>query len=271
MSLAMAGFVGWGLLAGLYGSIVGLGGGAIIVPVLLLIYGTDPNTAVAVSLCAVFANALSSTIAYSRQGRVDFSSGWRFALAVIPGSLVGAFVVKYIPVRVFSGAFGALFFVISLFMAFSPMRTGHRSVPRGPGKARRIVDADGHRFSYRVSMARGIPVSFAAGALSSLMGIGGGVLHVPAMILWLGFPHHIAVATSTFIISVSTLIGAAAFASQGAVNWGLAVPLAVGAVIGAQFGARIAKSLSGRWVGRLLALALCIIGIRMLASALGGK
>lgn len=94
MSIHILGFVGWGFLAGLYGSIIGLGGGAIIVPVLLLIYGMDPNTTVAVSLCAVFANALSSTFAYGRQGRVDYSSGWRFALAVIPGSLVGAFVVK---------------------------------------------------------------------------------------------------------------------------------------------------------------------------------
>ena len=270
MSLHVLGFMGWGLSAGLYGSIIGLGGGAIIVPVLLLIYGMDPNTTVAVSLCVVFANAVSSTVAYARQGRVDYSSGWRFALAVIPGSLIGAFVVKYIPVRVFSGAFGALFFIISLFMAFSPLRSTRRSMPRGIGEPRRITDAEGHRFSYRVNMARGIPVSFAAGALSSLMGIGGGVLHVPAMILWLGIPHHIAVATSTFIISVSSLIGAAAFASQGAVNWGVAIPLAAGAVIGAQFGARIAKSLSGKWVGRLLALALCVIGIRMLLSSLVG-
>lgn len=271
MTLLTIGFIGWGLLAGLYGSIIGLGGGAIIVPVLLLIYGMDPNTTVAVSLCAVFANALSSAIAYGRQGRVDFSSGWRFALAVIPGSLVGAFVVKYIPVRIFTGSFGALFFFISLFMAFSPFRSNKRSVPRGPGEPRRITDSDGHRFSYRVRMSRGIPVSFAAGALSSLMGIGGGVIHVPAMILWLGFPHHIAVATSTFIISVSSFFGAAAFASQGAVAWNVAVPMAVGAVIGAQMGARIAKSLSGKWVGRLLALALCIIGIRMLVSSLMGK
>jgi uncharacterized membrane protein YfcA len=236
----------------------------------MLIYGMDPNTTVAVSLCAVFANAVSSTVAYGRQGRVDYSSGWRFALAVIPGSLVGAFVVKYIPVRVFSGAFGALFFFVSLFMAFAPARTRHRSLPRGPGEARLITDSEGHRFSYRVRMSRGIPVSFAAGALSSLMGIGGGVIHVPAMILWLGFPHHIAVATSTFIISVSSLIGAAAFASQGAVAWGVALPIAAGAVIGAQIGARIARSLSGRWVGRLLALALCIIGIRMLISSVVG-
>ena len=158
-----------------------------------------------------------------------------------------------------------------MFLAFSPFRANRKNVPRGPGEPRRITDSDGHRFSYRVSMARGIPVSFAAGCLSSLMGIGGGVLHVPAMILWLGFPHHIAVATSTLIISVSSFIGAAAFASQGAVNWGVAIPIATGAVIGAQFGARIAKSLSGKWVGRLLALALCVIGIRMLVSSLVGR
>lgn len=268
---AFAGFVLLGALAGLYGSVIGLGGGAIVVPALLILWHMPPHAAVAVSLTAVFANSLSGAFAYGRQGRVDLRSGVRFAMAVIPGSIAGAFVVQYIPQRLFTGAFGALFTLIAFALAFTPLRAERRTVPSGPGEPRKLTDSSGKRFTYRVRMRRGLGVSFCAGLLSSLLGIGGGVLHVPAMILLLGFPHHVAVATSTFIIAVSTLFGAAAFALQGAVDWNVAVPIALGAVVAAQAGARIARRMSTTWVGRLLALALAVIGIRMLLMSYWGR
>ncbi len=271
MTALIGGYVLLGILAGLYGSVIGLGGGVIIVPALLLLYRMDPHTTVAVSLCAVFANSVSGTVAYARQGRVDFRSGLLFAPALVPGSIAGAFIVSHVPLRPFSAIFGALFFAVSLFLLANPSPAPATARQRnGPGLARRIIDARGHRFVYRVNVRLGQAVSALAGFISSLLGIGGGVLHVPAMILLLGFPNHIAVATSTFIIALTSAVGASAFALQGAVNWTAAAAVAVGAIAGAQAGARVSRSLTGAWIGRLLALALAGIGLRMLAlSALG--
>jgi len=263
------GYVILGVGAGIYGSIIGLGGGAIIVPVLLLVFHMDIRHTVAVSLMAVFANALSGSLAYARQKRIDYRSGLWFAGMAIPGSLAGTLIVPFVPAKIFTMIFGGLFAIVSVFLFLKPSGFQDGGCHR-PGKARIIRDSRGHTFRYRVSLARGLPFSFVAGCLSSLLGIGGGVLHMPAMILWLGFPHHIAVATSQFIITISAFIGSCVFLAQGQVLPGPAIAIAAGAIIGAQVGARITRHLSGNWLSRLLALALAAVGIRMLLMSWWG-
>jgi len=271
MSLLVLGYITLGFFAGIYGSIIGLGGGAIIVPVLILVFHMDVRHTVAVSLCAVFANALSGSIAYARQNRIDLKSGLWFAGVAVPGSLVGTLIVPYIPVRTFAVLFGSLFAVVAVFLFYRPSGFADKNGAGFPGESRKITDAHGHKFKYHVSLERGLPFSFVAGGLSSLLGIGGGVLHMPAMILWLGFPHHIAVATSHFVIAISAFIGSCIFIYQGQVIPVAAISIAAGAIVGAQVGAKISRSLSGTLVSRLLAVALALIGIRMLLMSWWGK
>jgi len=271
MTALVLGYITLGVFAGIYGSIIGLGGGAIIVPVLILVFHMDIRHTVAVSLCAVFANAFSGTIAYARQKRIDLRSGLWFAGVAIPGSLLGTLVVPYVPAQTFAVVFGTLFAVVGVFLFLKPSGFADKKGGGFPGEPRKITDAHGHTFKYRVSLERGLPFSFVAGGLSSLLGIGGGVLHMPAMILWLGFPHHIAVATSHFVIAISAFIGACVFLYQGQVLPLAATCISAGAIIGAQVGAKISRSLSGTLVSRLLAVALMLIGIRMLLMSWWGK
>ncbi len=255
--MTVAAFILLGALAGIYGAMLGLGGGTLIVPALIILWHMDPHAAVPVSLCAVFASAASAASAYTRHGRMDFRSGFRFALAVVPGSLAGTILIEFIPAKALTALFGVLFTVIAILLALSPSGRGTGPVP-----------ARHHR---RARLVRGMAAFFAAGLLSSLLGIGGGVMFMPIMILWLGFSNHHAVATSTLVIALSTLAGTASYALQGAIAWHIALPISLGAIVGAQTGAAIAKRLSAAWVGRLLALALAAIGIRMFLMSLSGR
>lgn len=268
-----AGYVLLGLVAGVYGTMIGVGGGFLAVPALLLIFHLDVKSAVAASLFMVCCNALSGSISYGLQGRVDYKSGLRFAPAIIAGSALGVVCVQYIPFKLFAAVFGVLMVALSFLL----VRSGdgvdpHSRRRRRDGRTleRVIVDARGKEFRYRVNLKLGIGISAAAGFVSSLLGIGGGVIHVPAMILWMGFPHHVAVATSQFVIAISAVAGWVTSAAKGVMPWETALLLAAGAVVGAQAGARIAHAVTGRWLARLLSLALVLVGARMLLMSLLG-
>lgn len=270
-------FAGLGLFAGAYGTMIGAGGGFLIVPALLLGFGFPVPLAVGTSLCAVFANALSGTIRYARQGRVDWKTGLLFSITLIPAALAGAMVTPHLPHRFFSGLFGLLVGALGAYLINRPERP-FQSVPekartfesymRLEVGVRRFTDSEGHRYAYYVDARRGLALSAGVGFLSSLLGIGGGILHVPALVSWLRFPAHVAVATSHFMLAISAFAGAAAFAAGGHVAWSAALPLALAAAVGAQAGAFFSGKLSERRIIRFLAAALVLLGIRLLYAAL---
>jgi uncharacterized membrane protein YfcA len=269
-----------GLFAGAYGTIIGAGGGSLIVPALLLLFHYDLHVVVGTSLCAVFANAASGTLSYARQGRIDTRNGLLFALTVIPGALLGAWLAHWISLRAFGALFGLLMASLGILVLRQKenplLGLEERSkISRGYFKLKlklsRVRDREGQRYEYFVDTRLGMAVSFAAGCLSSLLGIGGGILHVPAMILWLGFPKHLAVATSHFVLAISSLAGVLLFAWQGSIAWAGALPLALGAVAGAQVGAALSRKLSGQWLSRMLSTGLLLVGLRMLVVALIGR
>src|SRR3954452_7456191 len=111
MVVEVIGFLLFGIFVGTYGTLVGAGGGFIIVPVMLLVYHATPQQASATSLAVVFFNALSGTLAYARQGKVDYRTGWRFAAATVPGAIIGVYVQSFFSGRFFSALFGALLLV----------------------------------------------------------------------------------------------------------------------------------------------------------------
>ncbi|MDD3643576.1 MAG: sulfite exporter TauE/SafE family protein, partial [Candidatus Krumholzibacteria bacterium] len=179
-----------GFAVGTLGTLIGAGGGFVLMPVLLLLYPeSDPGTVTAVSLAVVCLNTASGSWAYARARRIDFRSGLLFAAATIPGAVAGALTTDWIPRRGFNGIFGVVMIAAAAYLVL------HR--PRGPATARgaaarlttrALVDAYGieHRYSY--SMRLGMWISLLVGYLSSLLGIGGGVIHVPALLRLLDFP-----------------------------------------------------------------------------------
>jgi len=263
--------IAFGVSVGAYGTMVGAGGGFLLVPALLVVYHARPEQAAGTSLAVVFLNALSGSISYARQRRIDYRAGGWFALATLPGAVAGAFFARLLSGRVFDVVFAALLLAVSALLLWRPAAEEARAGGIGPvtGPSRwhrveRLADAGGAIFQYRYHLPTGIAVSFFVGFLSSVLGIGGGIVHVPAMVHLLGFPPHVATATSHFILAISAGAGAASHLALRHVLVGPAALLGIGVVAGAQLGARLARRLRGAVVVRLLSLPLVLVAIRLL-------
>lgn len=260
-----------GFFVGGYGTVIGAGGGFILVPVLIFIYPEyEPEQITAISLAVVFANATSGSIAYARQRRIDYLTGIIFAASSAPGVVAGALVVHFVPERVFSGLFGLLLLVLAV-IAVRGSRETIRAPIRGAGVlVRRLQDPEGRTFVYGYKLWQGVVLSVGVGFISSLFGIGGGVIHVPSMILLLHIPVAYAVATSHFVLAFmsggATIIHLADGSLKGE-QLLRAGALAVGAVPGAQVGALLAHRVKGRLVLLLLAVAIIALGARLLLKA----
>ncbi|MCE7928463.1 MAG: sulfite exporter TauE/SafE family protein [Chloroflexi bacterium CFX7] len=264
-----------GAAVGAFGTLVGAGGGFVLVPILLLIY---PHAAAedvtATSLFVVCANAASGSLAYARQRRTDYRSGAWFALATLPGAVTGAIVVAYVPRRTFDGIFAAVLIALGLWLTLHAGATAIRAPVTGRGVVRRVLrDADGNTFVYSFQLWKGIALSAGIGFLSSLLGIGGGVIHVPVMATVLHFPIHVATATSQFVLMFMAAEGTSVHFATGALAWnewlGRAVLLAVGAAPGAQAGAWFARRVHQTVIIRALSAALVLVGVRLALKALG--
>lgn len=263
-----------GFAVGAYGTLIGAGGGFVLVPVLLFLYPNEsPATITAISLAVVFFNAVSGSVAYAREKRIDFRSGLVFAAATVPGAIAGALVVDLIPRGVFDVMFGLALLVLGTLVIVRSAPSEAVGLTGAPGLTyRMIVDARGHRHEYEFSALKGILISVGVGFLSSLLGIGGGIIHVPALVQILNFPVHIATATSHFILAIMAFAGSAVHVLQGQLYPGTgftrSLLLSVGVIPGAQAGAYLSRRLHGPLIIRLLGVALLLVGIRLLLSPL---
>ncbi len=263
-----------GTAVGAFGTLVGAGGGFILVPILLLLYpNEDPKTLTAMSLLVVCFNAATGSLAYARQKRIDYKSGRWFALATLPGAVAGVIVVGYIPRRQFDALFATVVIVVALFLLLRSQKVGLVDPVRGRWVVhRRVTDSQGDTFVYSFRMWQGLLVSLGVGFMSSLMGIGGGIIHVPAMSMLLHFPVHIAVATSQFVLGIMAGQGVATHILTGTLEWnewlGKALLISLGAIPGAQLGARLARRFGDGVILRALAGALLLVGLRLALKAI---
>lgn len=268
-------FVALGIAVGTIGTLIGAGGGFILLPVLAILSPLEPTgTLTATSLAVVAANATSGAIAYGRQGRIDVRSGILFATATLPGSVAGVLLARAIPRGPFDVAFAIVLFALALVVT---RVRADESPPAPEGRAwgqapRVLVDAAGTVHRYHVKLPLGIAISFVVGFASSLLGIGGGFIHVPALIAVLGFPVHIATATSHFVLAIMATVGTVTHILAGdlTTTWPRAVAIGFGAVVGAQAGARLSQRVHGTLIVRLLALALVIVALRLALQGLLG-
>jgi len=248
-----------GFVVGTFGTLIGAGGGFILVPLLLVGYHFPPAEAVGTSLSLVFLNALSGSIAYLRQRRVDLALGWRFALATLPGAIGGAYVTRSLSSRAFGQAFGVVLIVVAVFLFL-----GRTAAPSARADSRQLVDASGGTHHYQVDVWKGVVVSLLVGVISSVFGIGGGIIHVPFLIVVLGLPVHVATATSHFVLGISAFAGAATFLALGHVDLPTFALMGVGVLLGAQVGARMSIGTSAAMIRRVLAGSLAVVGVRMI-------
>jgi uncharacterized membrane protein YfcA len=260
-----------GAAVGTYGTLVGVGGGFLVVPLLLLIYNLSPPAAAATSLVVVCLNALSGSISYLRMRRVDLRTGLILAVATIPGALIGPALAVRVPERAFKIAFALFLLGLAFVLYRRPERVVGANAPAGNSRwhiHRTFVDRSGSAIEYHFNVPLALAISLLVGVLSSMLGIGGGIVHVPAMIHVMSFPVHIATATSQFVLAITSAAGVAEYAARGHVVWPIALSIGSGVVVGAQLGAALSHRMKGPGIVRLLTIAVVVLAVRLLWSAI---
>jgi uncharacterized protein len=259
-----------GAVAGTIGSLVGLGGGIIVVPMLLSLgsyipsfENVSPQVAVGTSLLVVIFTGLSSTLTYMKYKKVDYKSGLIFFIGSGPGGIIGAYVNKLFNTTSFSIWFGLFMILVSIILM---VKDKLPQMKQRPGKkvTRTYLNENGNELTYSYHPVPGVLIAFVVGFISGLFGIGGGALMVPAMILLFMFPAHIAVATSMFIIFLSASTSSITHIALGNINWLYAAALIPGAWFGGRFGAAINTKLKGKTVVNLLRIVLIIAGLKLI-------
>jgi uncharacterized membrane protein YfcA len=267
-----------GFIIGTLGTLIGAGGGFVLVPLLLFTHPElSPETITAISIAIVAANAISGSVAYARSGRIDYRAGLLFAAFTIPGSILGVYTTRYIPTIVFHGLFGGLLVALAVFLFFKKNKPVADNGELRTGKGMRhhvLTDQEKVTYRYTYSQYAGIAVSIIVGYLSPVLGIGGGIIHVPALVHWLRFPVYIATATSHFILAIMASVSVIVHLVQGTydapVVARMVVGLGIGVIVGAQLGAWFSHRIKGTAIVRALAVCLALVGLRLLLGVLQG-
>jgi hypothetical protein len=260
------------ILAGLIGSMFGIGGGMIIIPVLTIAFGLPLKEVIGASLIGVIASSTGAASRYVSEGVVNIRLGMIVEPATTIGSVVGAFLAIYLDQYILAGAFS----LVLMYSAYYMLRRPEVTVHSDKEKCRPYLSGQyddpitGERTCYSVrKLWKGLLASFGAGNLSGMLGLGGGIVKVPAMNVWMGVPMRAATATSNFMIGVTALAGAAVFYVNGLISPVLAATVAVGAFAGSYIGPRISGRTAGATLRRYFALVMIAIAILMVLKAAG--
>lgn len=213
-----------------------------VIPVLRFVFGVSPTVVSGTSLLFVVANVLSSSLGYIRQKRVDFGVSVPLALGGVPGSLLGVFFVHRVSARWFDLAYGCI--LLTLFVLVL-RRRAQTSRPAGERT---------FAHNWAVAISSGVVL----GVLSSLFGIGGGIVLVPLLLIAARMPPHIVSATSGFVVLCTAPVGVIAHALAGDIDWSAGAPLIAGGLVGGAIAPSIAKRTSSPTLVTLLAIALIV-------------
>ena len=236
---------------------VGLGGGFIIVPILRLAFGLSPASAAGTSLALVIANSASGATTYLLQRRVHVRVGLLLAAGGLPGSIAGAVASKHVSAHVFDWLFAALLIGVAVDIVFN-----RRKRATAPAQS--------------ASAAAGMPwpgaviAGFFVGFISSLFGVGGGVVLVPTLFYFSDLPAHAISATSHFGIVLTSPVGFLTHLFEGDIDWSYVLPLMAGGLLGGPVGARLSLRLNARLLMILVATALCIAAAALIARHFDG-
>jgi uncharacterized membrane protein YfcA len=258
-----------GFAVGVPSSMVGLGGGVIIVPALIMLFQIPAKNAVAISLVAILGTTVSSTIGYIRHKQIDYKLGLLYDILDVPGIILGAYLTTFLPENILAGICGAFILVITIILLRNkrkpkcaceqtPKQTGTREWIRNG------IDHNGQTVTYKVSNPLlALASSFVGGLVTGLAGLGGGITDVSSMIL-LGIPTHIAVATSEFAMAITNGVGVVTHGLLNNLLLEYAIPITIGTVIGAQIGCILAKRVKGKTIRNIIAVIAILSAIRLL-------
>lgn len=250
--MELIGMLCLGIGVGLVGSLLGIGGGMVIVPLLVFVWGYEPQMAIGTSVLVVLLNAISGTLGYIKQKKVCADAAIKFALATIPGAFAGSYAAEYLQGKLFYLVFG-IFFVLAAWNMYCKANKDHAS------NAQNSVP---QKYNWQL----GVFCSIGVGFLASILGIGGGIVHVPFMVYVLQFPAHVAIATSTCILAVSSLAGLLSHAWLNHIMWMSGLVLGAGAFMGAQGGVLLAEKLPAELLLKFASGLVFFTGVKFLLS-----
>jgi hypothetical protein len=266
--------VAGGIGTGVFGALLGLGGGLLIVPLLTLGFGLAFREAVAVSLLAVITTSSATAAVYLARGTANLRLGMTLELLTALGALVGGLVAFALEERFLAGLFAVLLAYVAISMARrrdgepvdpSALPAEDAADPPVPGGYMATLGGPGYEV-HRLPL--GLVLSAFAGLQSALLGVGGGIVKVPAMHLVMGVPLRVATATSNLTIGVTASASAVLYLLRGAVDPYVAGPVVVGVFIGATVASRLAHRVPLRLLRWLFVLVLGFVAIEMVARAL---
>ncbi|HHO5062118.1 TPA: sulfite exporter TauE/SafE family protein [Staphylococcus aureus] len=263
-----------GGLSAIIGSIVGIGGGIIIVPTLVylgvehgLLHNITTQIAIGTSSVILIVTGLSSSLGYLKTKQVDIKNGSIFLFGLLPGSLLGSFISRYLTFESFNLYFGIfLIFVAILLMVRNKIKPF--KIFDKPKYEKTYVDAKGNTYHYSVPPLFAFITTFLIGILTGLFGIGGGALMTPLMLIVFRFPPHVAVGTSMMMIFFSSVMSSIGHIAQGHVAWGYAIILIISSYFGAKIGVKVNQSIKSDTVVTLLRTVMLLMGIYLIIRAL---
>jgi hypothetical protein len=256
-----------GTIAGALGALLGLGGGVFLVPFLNLVLGFPFSAAAAISLTTVIAT--SSTVSAGKAGKqlINMKLGMLLEVATAAGSFLGGVTAQFVSQSVLQRLFGLVAIVVALIML---SRLRKRNVILDPAADAGVLggryheDESGGTVTYRVKrVPLAIGASFIAGNVSSLLGIGGGIIKVPVLNSWCGIPLRAAAATSAFMIGVTATAGAIIYYGHGQLEPALAAAAVLGVQLGSWSGLKFGAAASAKWLKILMAAMLFIVSAMM--------
>ncbi|HUO10112.1 MAG TPA: sulfite exporter TauE/SafE family protein [Phycisphaerae bacterium] len=265
------------IVAGVCGSILGLGGGIVVIPVLTLLLGVDIRFAIGASIVSVIATSSGAAAAYVREHMTNLRVAMLLELGTTSGALTGAFLGGLIAGR-------WLFLIFSVVMGYSALamfqkRHSDPSVPVPPDPIADRLKLHGEYFDeqagevvrYRVTHTPlGLALMYVAGMVSGLLGIGSGSLKVPAMDLAMHLPIKVSSTTSNFMIGVTGAASAGVYFARGDINPFIAGPVAAGVLIGATLGSRLLGRLKSSWVRVAFVVVLLWVCLQMAYKGIVG-
>lgn len=261
--------------AGLLGSLTGLGGGVVIIPLLTLLLKVDIHYAIGASLVSVIATSSGSAAAYVKEGITNIRLGMFLEIATTAGAMVGALIAVYIPTHFIAILFG----VILILSAIMSLKKKVESVNQEPSvlakklKLNSTYPTANGSVAYKVkNVGGGFFMMMFAGTISGLLGIGSGALKVLAMDTIMRIPFKVSTTTSNFMIGVTAAASAVVYLQRGYIDPGLSMPVAIGVLLGALSGSKIlVHTSSSGWLRWVFAVVVTFLASQMIYNGFTGK
>jgi len=278
-----------GLFAGLIGSIIGIGGGILIVPILSLAMKIPIHAAIGTSIVAVLATSVASSRRFIKKEITNIPLGMVLEIPTTFGAILGSLSVAYIKSNILFAIFGIFVFIAGLFTFLKNRSKKDSILPKNAGgslnethdRNKSVEMAHSAIFDSRyyeetlkkqidyhvVKLPAGLSLSFFAGIFSGLLGVGGGIIKVPALNVIMGVPLKAATATSNFMIGITAVVSSIIYFYNGYINPMITILVVFGVLIGSTFGSFIAGKLAVRNIAFIILAVFSVIGILMFLRA----